>query len=81
MARREPNAVIFLMITVGLFHRSTAEGRVMARIKIDDTLNAFCKDTDAYLEGASDGPLTGLPFAAKDILDVAGYVTGAGNPD
>jgi amidase len=53
----------------------------MVRNKIDDTLNAFCKDTDAYLEGASDGPLTGLPFAAKDILDVAGYVTGAGNPD
>ena len=34
-----------------------------------------------YLEGASDGPLTSLTFAAKDILDVAGYVTGGGNPD
>ena len=38
----------------------------MARITIDDTLNAFCTDTDAYLEGATDGPLAGLTFAAKD---------------
>ena len=53
----------------------------MVRIKIDDTLNAFCKDTGVYLEGASDAPLTSLTFAAKDILDVAGYVTGGGNPD
>jgi len=53
----------------------------MAQITIDDTLNAFCTDTDAYLEGASDGPLAGLTFAAKDILDVAGHVTGGGNPD
>jgi len=34
-----------------------------------------------YLEGASHGPLTSLSFAAKEILDVAGYVTGGGNPD
>ena len=53
----------------------------MARITIDDALNAFCKDTDAYLEGATDGPLAGLTFAVKDIFDVAGYVTGGGNPD
>ena len=53
----------------------------MARITIDDTLNAFCEDTDAYLEGAKGGPLAGLTFAAKDIFDVAGHVTGGGNPD
>ena len=53
----------------------------MARITIDDTLNAFCEDTDAYLKGATEGPLAGLTFAAKDIFDVAGYVTGGGNPD
>ena len=46
-----------------------------------DHLNAFCKDTGAYLQGAPDGPLSGLTFAAKDILDIAGYVTGGGNPD
>jgi amidase len=48
---------------------------------INDSLNAFCKDSDAFLPGAADGPLAGLTFAAKDIFDVAGYVTGGGNPD
>ena len=46
---------------------------------INDTLNAFCTDSDAYIPGG-DGPLAGLTFAAKDIFDVAGYVTGCGNP-
>ena len=48
---------------------------------MNDTLGAFCKDTDAFLPGADSGPLHGLAFAAKDIFDVAGYVTGGGNPD
>ncbi len=52
-----------------------------SRLTIDDRLNAFCKDTDAYLEGVAGGPLSSLTFAAKDIFDVAGYVTGGGNPD
>ena len=43
-------------------------------------LNAFCPDSDAYLPGAAKGPLSGLTFAAKDIFDVAGHVTGCGNP-
>ena len=47
----------------------------------EDPLGAFCKDTDAFLPGADSGPLHGLTFAAKDIFDVAGYVTGGGNPD
>ena len=47
---------------------------------MSDPLNAFCADSDAYLPGASDGPLVGLTFAAKDIFDVAGHVTGCGNP-
>ena len=51
------------------------------RQRLDDHLNAFCDDTDAYLAGAAHGPLAGLTFAAKDIFDVAGYVTGGGNPD
>ena len=51
------------------------------RPPLDDRLNAFCKDSDAYLEGAVEGPLAGLSFAAKDIFDVAGHVTGGGNPD
>src|SRR5919206_99121 len=52
-----------------------------SRLTLDDRLNAFCQDTDAYLEGAAGGPLSGLTFAAKDIFDIAGYVTGGGNPD
>jgi len=51
------------------------------RQRLDDHLNAFCTDTEAYLAGAAHGPLAGLTFAAKDIFDVAGYVTGGGNPD
>ena len=52
-----------------------------AREKIEDPFGAFCTDTDAYLQGAADGPLSGLTFAAKDIFDVAGHITGGGNPD
>ncbi|MGE3537150.1 MAG: amidase [Candidatus Tectimicrobiota bacterium] len=52
-----------------------------ARPVLTDPLGAFCRDTEAYLPGASSGPLLGLTFAAKDIFDVAGYVTGGGNPD
>lgn len=47
---------------------------------MSDPLNAFCTDSDAYLAGASVGSLVGLTFAAKDIFDVAGHVTGCGNP-
>jgi amidase len=47
----------------------------------DDRLNAFCPDSRAYLQGADEGPLAGLTFAAKDIFDVKGHVTGGGNPD
>lgn len=50
-------------------------------LPFDDPYNAFCTDTDAFVEGAPDGPLSGLTFAAKDLYDVAGYVTGGGNPD
>lgn len=46
-----------------------------------DPLNAFALGGDVYIDGAKTGPLTGLTFAAKDVFDVAGYVTGAGNPD
>lgn len=48
---------------------------------VDDHLGAFCTDSDAFLEGNSTGPLAGLTFAAKDIFDVAGHVTGGGCPD
>ena len=50
-------------------------------VPLDDKLNAFCPDSRAYLQGADQGPLAGLTFAAKDIFDVKGHVTGGGNPD
>ena len=46
-----------------------------------DRLGAFCTHSELTLPGAPDGPLAGLTFAAKDLFDVAGFVTGAGNPD
>ncbi len=45
-----------------------------------DDLNAFAS-LDAHVPGAPVGPLSGMTFAAKDIFDVAGHVTGGGNPD
>ena len=50
-------------------------------LAFDDPFNAFCKDSDAYLPGAPNGALSALTFAAKDIFDVTGHVTGGGNPD
>ena len=52
-----------------------------AKHSLVDSLDAFCNDTEAYLEGKPGGPLYGLTFAAKDIFDVEGHVTGGGNPD
>lgn len=46
---------------------------------VRDTLNAFCPDSAAHIPGG-DGPMAGLTFASKDIFDVAGHVTGGGNP-
>jgi amidase len=46
-----------------------------------DALNAFVPGGQFTVAGAKDGPLKGLTFAAKDIFDIAGYVTGCGNPD
>jgi amidase len=46
-----------------------------------DPFGAFCPQGDIRLPGATTGPLAGLTFAAKDLFDIAGYVTGAGNPD
>ena len=51
------------------------------RISQSDPFHAFCKDTNAYLEGTKSGPLSTMTFAAKDIFDIQGFVTGGGNPD
>jgi amidase len=41
---------------------------------------AFVPGSRARLAPLGSGPLDGLTFVAKDLLDVAGYVTGGGNP-
>jgi amidase len=46
-----------------------------------DRVSGFVSGDAVHMEGAADGPLKGLRFAAKDIFDVAGHVTGGGNPD
>ncbi len=43
--------------------------------------SAFVAHGDVTLAGASEGPLAGLTFAAKDLFDVAGTKSGWGNPD
>jgi amidase len=46
----------------------------------DTTLGAFRLGPTLLLPGAASGPLAGLTFAAKDLFDIAGHRTGAGNP-
>ncbi len=48
---------------------------------LDDPLGAFAPEGRFRIAGASEGALAGLEFAAKDIYDVAGHVTGCGSPD
>lgn len=51
-----------------------------AQITID-RCGAFCPEPFSPRTGAAAGPLAGLRFAVKDLIDVAGHVTGGGNPD
>ena len=46
-----------------------------------DPLNAFVPGPRCEIAGAAEGPLAGLSFAVKDLIDVAGWPTGGGNPD
>lgn len=46
-----------------------------------EPVSGFIPGERLRVEGAADGPLAGLTFAAKDIYDIKGYVTGGGNPD
>ncbi len=47
---------------------------------IDDAVGAWVPHGRFVVEGRAGGPLAGLRFAAKDVFDVAGRPTGAGNP-
>ncbi|SNB75413.1 amidase [Arboricoccus pini] len=42
---------------------------------------AFVPGSDIVIAGAAEGPLKGLTLAVKDLFDLAGHVTGCGNPD
>jgi amidase len=44
-------------------------------------LGALVPHGHIRVEGSRSGPLAGLTFAAKDLFDVAGHGTSAGNPD
>src|SRR5215469_12724604 len=46
-----------------------------------DDFGAFVPGERFRMDGLPGGPLTGLTFAAKDLFDIAGHVTGGGNPD
>lgn len=47
---------------------------------MEDTVGALVPGSSVHIEGAADGPLSGLTFVAKDLFDVAGHPTGGGNP-
>ncbi len=46
-----------------------------------DPLGAFMPGERLTLPPTGMGPLNGLSFGSKDIFDIAGHVTGCGNPD
>ena len=47
---------------------------------ITDTVGAWVPHGKFSIAGQAGGPLAGLKFAAKDLFNVAGHPTGAGNP-
>ncbi|MET0185483.1 MAG: amidase family protein, partial [Achromobacter sp.] len=46
-----------------------------------DTVGAWVPHGAFTIAPIANGPLDGLRFAAKDLYDIAGLTTGAGNPD
>jgi amidase len=46
-----------------------------------DPLGTFLNEGPISITGTATGPLAGMTFAVKDAIDLAGYRTGAGNPD
>jgi amidase len=48
---------------------------------VEDTLGAFVPGAILRRAARGAGPLSGLSFAAKDLFDIAGVITGCGNPD
>jgi len=54
--------------------------RTTHELPITDSVGAWVPHGRFVVEGQASGPLAGLRFAAKDLFDVAGHTTGAGNP-
>ena len=48
---------------------------------LHDPFNAFLDHSSEAVSHASEGPLSGLTLAVKDIFDIAGHRTGGGNPN
>jgi amidase len=48
---------------------------------MNDRFGAFVDSQGPAPQNAASGPLAGLTFAVKDLIDVAGWVTRGGNPD
>ena len=46
-----------------------------------DPVGAFVPGPRSRIAGTPGGPLAGLSFGLKDLFDIAGEVTGGGNPD
>ena len=46
-----------------------------------DACGAFMPGGRRSIERRTEGPLKGVSFAVKDLIDVEGFVTGGGNPD
>ncbi|MPZ22242.1 MAG: hypothetical protein GEU28_01560 [Dehalococcoidia bacterium] len=67
-------------------------GETLTRIQsLDGDLNAFsqifeeqalsaAETADADWEAGRERPLSGIPISVKDLVDIAGFVTGCGNP-
>ncbi len=53
----------------------------MSNTSTRDPFGAFVPGAAIKISGARSGPLSGVAFAAKDLFDIAGQRTGAGNPD
>ena len=47
----------------------------------DTDWNAFVPGEVFSIQEQADGPLAGLTMSVKDLFDIAGHPTGAGNPD
>jgi amidase len=48
---------------------------------METSYGAFVPGPAVEAAGSTTGPLSGMTFAAKDLFDIAGLVTGCGNPD